>query len=72
MCSKAAATRGMLLSNRSLAVQSIKSHTLGQRDREECVSSPHGVRRSAKTETSKMQATHWGGWETPVQLHLIA
>lgn len=50
MCSKAAATPGVLLSNYSLAVQSIKSHTLGQRDGKEHVSSPHGVRRSAKTD----------------------
>lgn len=61
MCSQAAATPGMLLSNCSFAVQSIKSHTLGEKDGKEHVSSPCGVRRSAKTETLKMQATYWGG-----------
>lgn len=61
MCSKAAATPGALLSNCSVAVQPIKSQTLGQRDGKEHVSSPHGVRRSAKTETSKMLATYWHG-----------
>jgi len=72
MCSKAAATPEVLLSNCSLVVQSTKSHTLGQRDGKECVSSPHGVRSSAKTETSKILATHWGAWEMPVQLHHTA
>lgn len=64
-----AATLGVLLSNCSL--QSIKSHTVGQRDGKEHVASPYGPRRSAKTATSKMLVMYWGGWDMLVQLHLI-
>lgn len=70
--SKATATPGVLLSNCSLAVQSMKTHTLGQRGGKEHVFSSCGIRRSAKIKTSKMLVTYRDGWEMPVQLHFIA